>query len=392
MAKVILQNLTKKYGDLLAVDDLSMEVRDKEFLVLVGPSGCGKTTVLRIIAGLETITSGDIYIGDRLVNNLHPQERDIAMVFSSPDHALYPNMSAYDNMAFSLRVRKQPPTQDESQDSPQKRHGIFGRDHARREEQIRGRVEQVAGSLGLSDYLNRKRGQLSGGHMQSVALGRAMVREPSVFLMDDPMSQLDAGMRASARAELQKLHRSAPITTLYVTHDQQEAMTLGDRIAVMNEGVLQQIGTPRILYDHPANMFVAGFIGSPPMNMLVVTLEGDPDGPFLSGPAFRIKLPDYLAERLQGYQDRQIVLGLRPESIRDAQYVRDTAPTAIVKTQVELREYLGNDIYLHLAAGGQSFVARVDNRTFVQPSQPLTVTLDIAAMHAFDPTTQRALL
>jgi multiple sugar transport system ATP-binding protein len=393
MARVLLEGVTKKYGDVLAVDNLTMDVRDREFLVLIGPSGCGKSTVLRLVAGLEQVTSGSIRIDGVLANDLTPRERDIAMVFESPGYALYPNMSAYDNMAFSLHLRKDLPVLDD----PQASEGLESRNSAStgrgaREKAIHRRVEKVAGRLGLGKYLSRRQEQLSAGHRQGVALGRAMVRRPKVFLMDDPLSNLDARMRVTSRVELRKLHRELESTVLYVTHDQSEAMALGDRIAVMKEGVLQQIGTPQSLYERPANMFVAGFIGSPPMNMFTVDVESREGELFLRGPGFDLLVPQHNVQRLSDYQGRRLVLGLRPESIRDARHAPDADPAALIDTYVDLLENTGSDVYAHLVAGGRECVARLDARTHTKAGERLLVALDLTDMHAFDPTSQRSLL
>src|SRR6478672_6646298 len=294
MASVTFEHVVKKYGDVLAINDLNIEIRDKEFLVLVGPSGCGKSTALRMIAGLEEISGGILRIGDRIVNNVAPKDRDIAMVFQS--YALYPHMSVYDNMAFGLRMRKaMPKGVDESKLPDKGRGGGFLNNlvgaGSLRERAIRAAVESAADSIQLTQYLDRKPRQLSGGQRQRVALGRAIVREPQVFLMDEPLSNLDAKLRVQTRAEIGKLHRRLQVTTIYVTHDQTEAMTMGDRIAVMRDGILQQLDTPQNLYDHPANMFVAGFIGSPAMNFFPVTVEAGAEGVFVRTAGFRLRVP-----------------------------------------------------------------------------------------------------
>jgi multiple sugar transport system ATP-binding protein len=390
MARVLLENITKKYGDVTAVDDLNIDVKDKEFLVLVGPSGCGKSTALRMIAGLEEITSGNLYIGDQIVNEVAPKDRDIAMVFQS--YALYPHMTVYDNMAFGLRLLKHVPGIDVPSNGNGSHGGNMLSNRNARETAIRKRVEEVAASIELKPYLNRKPSQLSGGQRQRVALGRAIVREPKVFLMDEPLSNLDAKMRVSTRAFIQKLHRQLGITTIYVTHDQVEAMTMGDRIAVMKDGILQQIDTPQVLYERPANMFVAGFIGSPAMNMFSVEVEGDDQGLFVKGPGFRVRVPQNYAERLSGFKGKQIIVGLRPEAIHDVRFVRDADPATIITAQVDVVEPLGRDMYLYLTTSVQPFVARVDDRTDASPGQSIKVVFDTANMHAFDPESQRSLL
>jgi multiple sugar transport system ATP-binding protein len=383
-----------------AVSDLSLEVRDGEFFVLLGPSGCGKSTVLRLIAGLEAVTSGSIYIGARLVNDLPPRDRDVAMVFESPGHALYPHLTAYENMAFGLHLRKDLPLGREEQAGPGAEQGSVQGGQAgqagqtAREGAIRSRVEQVAGRLGLGDYLKRKRHELSAGHRQSVALGRAMVREPQVFLMDDPLSQLDARLRASSRAELRELHRRLGATVVYVTHNQAEAMALGNRVGVMDNGALQQLGTPQALYERPANVFVAGFVGSPPMNIFPGALESDEERLFFKGPApgLRVPVPEHYARRLADWTGERVVMGLRPEDIHDARFLPDADPATIVRAEVQLREYLGSDIDLHLTSVGQEFVARVDNRTEARPGDSVDVAFDTTNMHVFDPANGRTLL
>ena len=275
MAKVVFDHVFKKFGEVTAVNDLNIEVKDKEFLVLVGPSGCGKTTALRLVAGLEELTAGNIYIGDRLVNDVAPKDRDIAMVFQS--YALYPHMSVYDNLAFGLKLRKTPKAE------------------------IDRRVKEAARILGIENLLDRKPKQLSGGQRQRVALGRAIVREPKVFLMDEPLSNLDAKLRVATRAEISKLHQRLETTIIYVTHDQVEAMTMGNRIAVMKDGLLQQLDTPQVLYDKPANMFVAGFIGSPAMNFFDAKLTGTAEEMWVDGGSFKLKVPAHFNERLAAY-------------------------------------------------------------------------------------------
>ncbi|MCA1596735.1 MAG: ATP-binding cassette domain-containing protein, partial [Chloroflexi bacterium] len=300
MSSVTLADLCKSFKDIVAVDNVNLQIQDKEFLVLVGPSGCGKTTALRMIAGLEEATSGEIRIGDRVVNDVSPKDRDIAMVFQN--YALYPHMTVYDNMAFGLRLRKKP--------------GLFGA-RVFSEADIRQRVSDAAQILDLGPYLKRKPKELSGGQRQRVALGRAIVREPKVFLMDEPLSNLDAKLRVQTRAELIKLHRRLGITTIYVTHDQVEAMTMGDRIVVMNHGVVQQCDTPLNLYHSPVNKFVAGFIGSPGMNFAPVTLRPNGAGIDIAGDGFSLRLPSELASRLNGQasQPRSVEFGVRPEDL-----------------------------------------------------------------------------
>ena len=383
MARVLLQNVTKKYGDSVAVSELNLLVRDGEFLVLVGPSGCGKTTVLRIIAGLESVTSGAIYIGERLVNDLPPRERNVAMVFESPTFGLYPHLTSYENMAFGLRIRnKKLP----SSEQPTRSH---------KESAIKERVDAVAKRLHLSQYMHRKQHQLSSGLSQSLALGRSLVQEPDLFLMDDPLSQVDAPNRDANRVEIRRQHRAHGTTTIYVTHDQQDAMALGDRIAVMNEGTLQQIGTPQALYAHPANAFVARFIGSPPMNLLAAHVEIENEEMFLRGEGFKVFVPKEFAQRLSDFEGSGILLGLRPEAIRDPRHVTTPAgPDAqmLVSGRITAREYTGQDIFLHLLLGSQEIVARMDERTNAWPPDKFTVVFDMEQMQAFDPKTELALL
>jgi multiple sugar transport system ATP-binding protein len=281
--------MTKKYGDVTAVSELNLDVEDKEFLVLVGPSGCGKSTALRCLAGLEEISGGHIKIGDRIVNDVPPKDRDIAMVFQS--YALYPHMSVYDNMAFGLKLRKTPKSE------------------------IERRVQEAASILGIQQLLDRKPKQLSGGQRQRVALGRAIVREPSVFLLDEPLSNLDAKLRVQTRAEITKLHKRLGTTFIYVTHDQVEAMTMADRIAVMKDGVLQQVDSPQNLYDHPTSIFVAGFIGSPSMNFFNGSVTGDPQELYIDTGSFRLRMEKEQAGKLAAYIGKQVVLGVRPEDI-----------------------------------------------------------------------------
>src|SRR6201993_365376 len=289
MAQVVLKDVNKKFDEVHAVKDVNLTIRDKEFMVFVGPSGCGKTTTLRMVAGLEEISSGEISIGDRVVNDLPPKDRDIAMVFQN--YALYPHMSVYDNMAFGLKMRKFPKAE------------------------IQKRVKDAAEILGIHDLLSRKPRQLSGGQRQRVAVGRAIVRHPQVFLFDEPLSNLDAKLRVQMRVELKRLHDRLETTAIYVTHDQVEAMTLGDRVVVMRDGMVQQEGAPLELYEHPANRFVAGFIGSPAMNFIGVTIHAAGDGLWAEAPGLRVRVPPQKAERLRRYHGQRVILGLRPEKL-----------------------------------------------------------------------------
>jgi multiple sugar transport system ATP-binding protein len=366
MAEVIYDHVTKEFGAVAAVNDLTLQVADREFLVLVGPSGCGKSTALRLLAGLEEITRGNIYIGDRLVNSISAKDRDIAMVFQS--YALYPHMSVYDNLAFGLTLRKVPRTE------------------------VRRRVGEVARILDIEALLERKPRQLSGGQRQRVALGRAIVREPAVFLFDEPLSNLDAKLRAQTRAELNKLHQRLGTTFIYVTHDQIEAMTMATRIAVLRDGVLQQVGEPQELYERPCNVFVAGFIGSPEMNFFRVKVRGSPEEMFLDEPTFRLPVPEEKTKSLVPYLGKEIIIGIRPENLHDLAYSLPGPTVARIKATVEVTELMGNEIFLHLLTGDTPFLARVDLRTKVRAGQEVEVSLDMARMHAFDPQTEQALL
>jgi len=366
MAGVTLRNLTKTFKNVMAVNNVNLEIRDKEFLVLVGPYGCGKTTALRMVAGLEEATSGDILIGERLVNDVSPKDRDIAMVFQN--YALYPHMTVYKNMAFALELRRTP------------------------REEIKQRVGAVADMLGLSQLLERKPKQLSGGQRQRVALGRAIVREPKVFLMDEPLSNLDAKLRVQTRAELIKLHRRLGITTIYVTHDQVEAMTMGDRIAVMNDGVVHQVEAPLTLYNQPANIFVAGFIGSPAMNLIPSRVVPDGDGLMIDAGSFKVQAPASRVAALQPYVGREIVFGVRPEDIFDrALSMVPAQPGNTMKALVEVTEPMGDRIHLYLAAGAHNLVANVDAESKVQEEREAEFVLDLEKSHAFDKETEQAI-
>jgi multiple sugar transport system ATP-binding protein len=352
MASVTFDHVVKRYtADLTVVKDFNVEVKDKEFMVLVGPSGCGKSTALRMLAGLEAISEGQIRIGDRVVNDIAAKDRDIAMVFQS--YALYPHMSVYDNMAFPLQMA-----------------------HMKKPD-IDKRVKNASGILGLDNFLQRKPRALSGGQRQRVALGRAIVRNPKVFLLDEPLSNLDAKLRGQTRIELQKLHRDLETTFIYVTHDQVEAMTMGDRIAIMNAGILQQVGTPGDIYDHPANLFVAGFIGSPTMNFVPATAQ---DGT-ANASGFEVKLPKPIAST-------KGTLGFRPEAVTDR--VTDEANTMQMK--VDVVERLGSDQFLYGQVGGDSVTARVDPRMKVDPGDTVKLGLDTRTLHFFDAETELALL
>jgi multiple sugar transport system ATP-binding protein len=365
MAKVLLEHVVKQFGNVTAVNDVTLDIPDRQFTVLVGPSGCGKTTGLRLIAGLEEATSGNIYIGDRIVNDVAPKDRDIAMVFQN--YALYPHMTVYDNMAFGLRLRK----------------------YARPE--IDRRVKEAAEMLGIQTLLDRKPKQLSGGQRQRVALGRAIVREPQVFLMDEPLSNLDAKLRVQTRAEIKKLHARLQTTTVYVTHDQVEAMTMGDRIVVMKDGLVQQVDSPMNLYERPANLFVAGFIGSPAMNFLETKLARQDGRLFVDGGVFRAEVPPENNTALAEWAGKPIIFGIRPEDVHD----RASAPSAngaILHANVDVHEPLGSDVILYLTAGSHTLVARVDAHSQARMGQATEVVFNMKKMHVFNPETHAAIL
>jgi multiple sugar transport system ATP-binding protein len=365
MASVTFDHLTKKFGDVIAVNDLNIEVADKEFLVLVGPSGCGKTTALRCLAGLEDVTDGKIMIGDQLVNDVAPKDRDIAMVFQS--YALYPHMSVYDNMAFGLKLRKTP------------------------KPEIKRRVENAANILGIEHLLDRKPRQLSGGQRQRVAVGRAIVREPKVFLFDEPLSNLDAKLRVETRANISKLHLQLETTFIYVTHDQVEAMTMATRIAVINKGILQQIDTPQTLYDFPNNLFVAGFIGSPAMNFFPATLRKDGADLWVDGGSFKVKVPDHRKAPYMNNIDKPIIFGIRPENIHNPEFSPPDISTQPVECIIDVTELMGNEIFVYMKTGENSFVARVDPRTRYHVNDKVTVVFNMNNMHIFDRDTEQAI-
>jgi len=368
VAEVLFKKLTKRFKNVVALDDVTLGVADKEFLVLVGPSGCGKTTALRCLAGLEEPTAGEIYIGERLVNDISPKDRDIAMVFQN--YALYPHMNVYDNMAFGLKLRKFPRVE------------------------IQRRVNEAAGMLGLEGLLDRKPRQLSGGQRQRVALARAIVREPKVFLMDEPLSNLDAKLRVQTRAELIKLHRRLGITTIYVTHDQTEAMTMGDRIAVLHNGRIQQVDRPLNLFNQPANLFVAGFIGSPAMNFISSSLEAQDGGLYVKADPLFLRLPDAHAAKVKGRVGRPVIFGIRPDDIYDRALNPAVAATDgnTASLSVDVTEPMGSTVYAYLTAGPHSLIADLDAETRAQDGQPLAVVFDMGKAHLFDPETEEALI
>jgi multiple sugar transport system ATP-binding protein len=368
MASVTFERVYKHFrgGEgVTAVDDFQLGVPDKEFLVLVGPSGSGKSTVLRLLAGLETISEGKIYIGDRLVNNVPAKDRDIAMVFQS--YALYPHMSVYDNMAFGLTLRKVP------------------------KDEIRKRVEEAGRILGIEGLLKRKPRALSGGQRQRVALGRAIVRNPAVFLFDEPLSNLDAKLRVQTRAEISKLHQRLGTTFIYVTHDQVEAMTMATRIVVMDGGAIQQVGTPQELYDRPRNLFVAGFIGSPAMNFFDGTVVREEGRLAIDTGAFTLPVAPEKQGQLAAYEGKQVVLGIRPENIHAAQFTPAGISAQRIEADVDVTESMGNELVLHLMLDGKQFLARVDPRTDVRPGQRIEAAMDIERLHTFDAETRESI-
>jgi multiple sugar transport system ATP-binding protein len=365
MASVTYDHVTKRFGDVTAISDLNIEVEDKEFLVLVGPSGCGKSTALRMLAGLEEITEGEIRIGDRVVNDVAPKDRDIAMVFQS--YALYPHMSVFDNMGFGLKLR------------------------GKSKEEIRTRVQEAAKTLGIEGLLDRRPRQLSGGQRQRVAVGRAIVRDPAVFLMDEPLSNLDAKLRVQARAEIVKIHQHLETTFIYVTHDQTEAMTMGSRIAVLRDGVLKQIDTPQNLYDYPDNVFVGGFIGSPAMNFFEGTVVVSDGGLKVDVGPFKVRLPEAKVEAARPYEEKPVILGIRPEDIHDPDYVPARVGAETVPAHVEITELMGNEVFLNLTTDKLEYVARVDPRTSAKMGKDMQVVLNIDNLHLFDAESEKAI-
>lgn len=366
MASVTFDHVYKRFGDVVAVNDLTIHVEDKEFLVFVGPSGCGKTTSLRLLAGLEEISDGNILIGDRVVNDVPPKDRDIAMVFQS--YALYPHMSVYDNMAFGLKLRKTPKSE------------------------IERRVKEAADILDIGHLLDRKPKQLSGGQRQRVAVGRAIVREPAVFLFDEPLSNLDAKLRVQTRSQLTRLHQRLATTFIYVTHDQVEAMTMASRIAVMKDGVLQQIDSPQRLYDHPSNVFVGGFIGSPSMNFFDATLT-ESDGKLeVNAGGFRLEVPAAKANDWRQFKGREVIFGIRPEDIHAKPYIPPGILESSVSATVDVTELMGNEIFLYLMTSDKKqFIARVDPRVQTHPGEELDLSINMSNAHIFDPKTEVSL-
>ncbi len=373
MAGLSLKGIYKKYsGNVIAVSDFNLEIEDKEFLILVGPSGCGKSTTLRMIAGLEEISAGELWIGDKMVNDVAPKDRDIAMVFQS--YALYPHMTVFENMAFGLKLRKMP------------------------KDEIKARVEEAARILDISHLLDRKPKALSGGQRQRVALGRAIVREPKVFLLDEPLSNLDAKLRAQMRTEISKLHQRLGITFIYVTHDQVEAMTMASRIVVMKDGFIQQVDSPQNLYELPANLFVAGFMGSPQMNFIDSTIvekdgkvcvefKGTEEG----ATPYTIELPEAKAKACAEFVGKEVIMGIRPENIHDEEMFLSNATTGIIKTDVEVTELMGAEIYLYLSCNGIPLTARVSPRSTAKPGDKIEVAFDVNKIHIFDKETEKAI-
>ena len=365
MARVVLKNLLKNYGDFQAVKKINLEIKNKEFMIFVGPSGCGKTTTLRMIAGLEEISGGEILIDDMVVNDIPPKDRDIAMVFQN--YALYPHMNVYDNMAFALKLRKIPKTE------------------------IDTRVREAARMLNIEDLLNRKPGQVSGGQRQRIALGRAVVREPKVFLMDEPLSNLDAKLRVQMRAELKLLHERVQTTFIYVTHDQVEAMTMGDRLVVMNHGVIQQVDSPISLYNSPANLFVAGFIGSPAMNFINCTLIQDNGSYLLVNGSNRLYLDETkVNSQVRDMLNKEVILGIRPEDIYDVDYAHkyEGNYNNRISAQVQVVEPLGCETLVNFRVDDKLITAKVDCRTNASHGKTVDLLFDMRKVHIFDPKTE----
>ncbi len=366
MAEVILKDLVKVFPNgVRAVSDVNLDIHDKEFVVLVGPSGCGKSTTLRMVAGLEEITEGTISIGDRVVNDVAPKDRNIAMVFQN--YALYPHMDVFTNMAFGLKLRKFP------------------------KDQIQQRVKRAAEILGITQLLDRKPKQLSGGQRQRVAVGRAIVRDPQVFLFDEPLSNLDAKLRVTMRAELSKLQHQLETTMIYVTHDQVEAMTMGDRIVIMKDGFIQQVGAPLEVYDHPQNEFVAGFIGSPPMNFFKAKLVKDDGAMTVDMGSFKLKVPDEYTSSYDGYMGKDVTFGMRPEDNADDYPEERRGVWESCNAVVEVIEPLGAEIILELAKGEHSFTARVNPHSKSRLNEEVTLYFDMLKMHLFDPETEKVI-
>lgn len=367
MAQVSLKNVSKIFpGNILAVDKVNLGVENKEFMVLVGPSGCGKSTTLRMIAGLEEITKGEIYIGDKMVNDVPAKDRDIAMVFQS--YALYPHMTVFENMAFGLKLRHYPKSE------------------------IIQRVNEAADILGIRRLLDRRPKELSGGERQRVALGRAIVRKPLVFLFDEPLSNLDAKLRVQMRTEIHKLHIRLQTTIIYVTHDQVEAMTMGDRIAVMKNGILHQVADPITIYDRPKNKFVAGFIGSPPMNFMQGKIIKKDSRVYFDEGRIRVKLVEDMYQKMTSYINREVIFGIRCEDIYDKLFVSEAPPENIVRINCEVVEPMGSEVYLHLNTGRHTFIARVGAHDRPQVNQDMDLVFDMSKAHFFDKDTEETIV
>jgi multiple sugar transport system ATP-binding protein len=367
MAKVTLKGVSKIYpGGVKAVDNVDLEIQDKEFLILVGPSGCGKSTTLRMVAGLEEISDGTIHIGERLVNSVPPKDRDIAMVFQN--YALYPHMSVYKNMAFGLMLRKYP------------------------KKEIDQRVREAAEILGITNLLERKPKALSGGQRQRVAVGRAIVRKPKAFLFDEPLSNLDAKLRVQMRTEISKLHTRLQSTMIYVTHDQTEAMTMGDRIVVMKDGVIQQVADPITLYDLPANKFVAGFIGMPPMNFMNGKIGKENGNLYFEEKHFRVKIVEDMVGKMAPYVGKNVVFGIRPEDIFDKLFIGESSPDSTIAATVEVIEPMGSEVYLYLNTGAHSFIARVDAHERAEVNQDLEMVFNMSKVHFFNAETEETIV
>jgi multiple sugar transport system ATP-binding protein len=367
MAQVSLKGISKVFpGNVWAIRDINLTIQNKEFIVFVGPSGCGKSTTLRIIAGLEEATSGDVRIGEELVNDIQPKDRNIAMVFQN--YALYPHMSVYENMAFGLRLRKYPKAEIDS------------------------RVKDAASILGIEELLHRKPKDLSGGQRQRVAVGRAIVRKPLAFLFDEPLSNLDAKMRVQMRTEIKKLHLRLQTTMIYVTHDQTEAMTMGDRIVVMKDGKIQQIADPITLYDHPINRFVAGFIGSPPMNFVTGTIMNNDGKVYFNDGKFGVKVIDAMNSALRPYMNKEVILGIRSEDIYDKLFVSEAPQENTIKAVCEVIEPIGSEAYLYLDTGKNPLVARVGGYNKPNINQDMDLVLDMSRAHFFDKETDATII
>jgi len=367
MAEVILRNVSKVFsGNIQAVHKLNLEIKDKEFLVLVGPSGCGKSTTLRMIAGLEDVTEGEVFIGGRLVNSVPPKDRNIAMVFQN--YALYPHMSVYDNMAFGLKLRKFPKSE------------------------IDARVKEAAEILDIVELLDRKPKALSGGQRQRVAVGRAIVRKPLVFLFDEPLSNLDAKLRVQMRAEISKLHTRLQTTMIYVTHDQVEAMTMGTRIVVLKDGFVQQVADPIRLYDNPVNKFVAGFIGSPPMNFIEGEIITKDNSLYFNEGTFQVKINEEMYDRLKDYRNKKVCFGIRPEDIHDKLFIPEAPKEATVQATVEVVEPMGSKTILYLNTGKSSFTAEIGSKEQPEVNQEVELVFDMSKVHFFDNETEKTIV